>query len=292
MKGIILAGGTGSRLFPVTKVISKQLLPIFDKPMIYYPLSVLMHAGIKEILIISTPSDLPKFKDLLGDGSRLGIEFKYLVQPSPDGIAQALILGSEFIKGEEVCLILGDNLFYGYGMTEMLKNSALNAKNHNLATIFGYHVNDPERYGVVEFDNDNKVLSIEEKPLNPQSNYAVSGLYFYPRDAVDKAKRIIPSDRGELEITDLNKLYLEDERLSVELMGSGYTWLDTGTHKSLQEASRFIETIEQRQGLKIACIEEIAFRLGYINNEQLKELSKHMLNNEYGNYLVKILENE
>jgi|TARA_B100001093_G_scaffold520214_1_gene613684 glucose-1-phosphate thymidylyltransferase len=292
MKGIILAGGTGSRLFPVTKVISKQLLPIFDKPMIYYPLSVLMHAGIKEILIISTPSDLPKFKDLLGDGSRLGIEFEYLVQPSPDGIAQALILGSEFIKGEEVCLILGDNLFYGYGMTEMLKNSALNAKNHNLATIFGYHVNDPERYGVVEFDNDNKVLSIEEKPLNPQSNYAVSGLYFYPRDAVDKAKRIIPSDRGELEITDLNKLYLEDERLSVELMGSGYTWLDTGTHKSLQEASRFIETIEQRQGLKIACIEEIAFRLGYINNEQLKELSKHMLNNEYGNYLVKILENE
>tara|TARA_X000001036_G_C20651354_1_gene795124 strand:+ start:90 stop:968 length:879 start_codon:yes stop_codon:yes gene_type:complete len=292
MKGIILAGGTGSRLFPVTKVISKQLLPIFDKPMIYYPLSVLMHAGIKEILIISTPSDLPKFKDLLGDGSRLGIEFKYLVQPSPDGIAQALILGSEFIKGEEVCLILGDNLFYGYGMTEMLKNSALNAKNHNLATIFGYHVNDPERYGVVEFDNDNKVLSIEEKPLNPQSNYAVSGLYFYPRDAVDKAKRIVPSDRGELEITDLNKLYLEDERLSVELMGSGYTWLDTGTHKSLQEASRFIETIEQRQGLKIACIEEIAFRLGYINNEQLKELSKHMLNNEYGNYLVKILENE
>ncbi len=292
MRGIILAGGTGSRLFPVTKVISKQLLPIYDKPMIYYPLSILMHAGIKDILIISTPCDLPKFKDLLGDGSHLGIEFKYLVQPSPDGIAQAFILGSDFINGEEVCLILGDNLFYGHGMSEMLKNSVLKAKNKNTASIFGYHVNDPERYGVVEFDENNKVLSIEEKPTNPKSNYAVSGLYFYPKDVVDKAKRITPSDRGELEITDLNKLYLQDERLSVELMGSGYTWLDTGTHQSLLEASRFIETIEQRQGLKIACIEEIAFRLGYIDNKQLEKLSKDMLNNEYGNYLMKILEKD
>lgn len=285
MKGIILAGGSGSRLFPVTKVLSKQLLPIYDKPMIYYPLSVLMLSGIKEILIISTPQDLPRFKDLLGNGSNLGINFKYIVQPSPDGLAQAFILGKDFIGNDDVCLILGDNLFYGNGMSEMLAKAVVNAKN-KMATVFGYHVKDPERYGVVDFDSDGKVLSIEEKPEFPKSNFAVSGLYFYPNDVIEKAHKVKPSNRGELEITDLNHMYLSKNLLSVEIMDSGYTWLDTGTHQSLMEASNFIEALERRQGLKIACIEEIAYEMGYINKKQLLDAAKLLSKTEYGNYLL------
>jgi len=287
MKGIILAGGSGSRLYPLTKGMSKQLMPIYDKPMIYYPLSVLMLAGIQEVLIISTPEDLPRFEQLLGDGSDIGMKFEYIVQPSPDGLAQAFILGKDFIGNEDVCLILGDNIYYGHGMTDMLANAVSNAKDKNMATVFGYHVNDPERYGVVDFDATGKALSIEEKPETPKSNYAVTGLYFYPNDVVNKAVEVVPSDRGELEITTVNQMYLSEEHLTVELMGRGYAWLDTGTHESLLEASTFIETIEKRQGLKVACIEEIAFEQGYINKEQLIELAQPLAKNQYGQYLLR-----
>jgi glucose-1-phosphate thymidylyltransferase len=286
MKGIILAGGSGTRVYPITKGISKQLAPIYDKPMIYYPLSILMLAGIREILIISTPTDLPRFKELLGDGKDLGLEFSYVVQPSPDGLAQAFILGEEFIGDDDVCLILGDNIFYGQGMSNLLKTSVENAKDNN-ATVFGYYVKDPERYGVAEFDNGGNVISIEEKPKEPKSNYAVVGLYFYPNDVIKKAKDVKPSDRGELEITTLNQLYLEESRLKVELMGRGYAWLDTGTHESLLEASNFIQTIENRQGLKVACIEEIAYEMGYIDRDKLLELAKPLSKNQYGQYMIK-----
>ena len=288
MKGIILAGGSGTRLYPLTKVISKQFMPIYDKPMIYYPLSVLMLAGIQDVLIISTPEDLPKFQELLGDGTEIGIKFEYVVQPSPDGLAQAFILGKDFIGNDDVCLILGDNIYHGHGMTNMLANAISNAKDKNLATVFGYHVNDPKRYGVVEFDKTGKALSIEEKPEKPKSNFAVTGLYFYPNDIVKKAKEATPSDRGELEITSVNQMYLEEQRLSVQIMGRGYAWLDTGTHESLLEASTFIETIERRQGLKVACIEEIAFEQNYINKEQLIKLAEPLAKNQYGQYLLKI----
>ncbi|WP_321311714.1 glucose-1-phosphate thymidylyltransferase RfbA [Halarcobacter sp.] len=287
MKGIILAGGSGTRLYPITKGVSKQLTPIYDKPMIYYPLSVLMLAGIKEILIISTPHDLPRFKDLLGDGSDLGIEFSYIEQPSPDGLAQAFILGEEFLDGEDACLILGDNIFYGHGMDQLLANSIKNAKDDNNATVFGYRVNDPERYGVAEFDENGNVTSIEEKPKIPKSNYAVIGLYFYPKDVVQKAKQVKPSARGELEITTLNQDFLDEGRLKVELMGRGYAWLDTGTHESMLEASTFIQTIEKRQGLKVACLEEIAFEMGYISKEKLIELAQPLKKNQYGQYMIK-----
>jgi glucose-1-phosphate thymidylyltransferase len=287
MKGIILAGGSGTRLYPITKTISKQLMPIYDKPMIYYPLSVLMLAGIQEILIISTPEDLPKFKQLLGSGVDIGMKFSYVVQPSPDGLAQAFILGKDFIGDDDACLILGDNIYYGHGMTDLLANAVSTAKNRSMATIFGYHVKDPERYGVVDFDAVGKALSIEEKPKNPKSNYAVTGLYFYPNDVVKKVVEVMPSDRGELEITTINQMYLSEERLTVELMGRGYAWLDTGTHESLLEASTFIEIIERRQGLKVACIEEIAFEKGYINKVQLIELAKPIAKNQYGQYLLK-----
>ena len=287
MKGIILAGGSGTRLYPLTKGVSKQLMPIYDKPMIYYPLSVLMLSGIQEVLIISTPEDLPRFEQLLGDGSDIGMKFEYIVQPSPDGLAQAFILGKDFIGDDDACLILGDNIYYGQGMPSMLSNAVLNAKEKNTATVFGYHVHDPERYGVVDFDTSGKALSIEEKPKNPKSNYAVTGLYFYPNDVVKKAFEVIPSDRGELEITTVNQMYLSEGRLSVELMGRGYAWLDTGTHESLLEASTFIETIERRQGLKVACIEEIAFEEGYINKEQLLELAQPLAKNQYGQYLLR-----
>ena len=287
MKGIILAGGSGTRLYPITKGVSKQLVPIYDKPMIYYPLSVLMLAGIKEVLIISTPTDLPRFEQLLGDGSDLGMQFSYKVQPSPDGLAQAFILGEEFIGNDDVCLILGDNIFYGHGLTNLLLESVKNAKEKNKATVYGYYVNDPERYGVAEFDADGTVISIEEKPKNPKSNYAVVGLYFYPNDVVQKAKEVKPSDRGELEITTLNQDYLEENRLMVELMGRGYAWLDTGTHESLLEASMFIQTIEKRQGLKVACIEEIAHEMGYITAEEMLKLAEPLKKNQYGQYLIK-----
>ena len=287
MKGIILAGGSGMRLYPLTKVLSKQLMPIYDKPMIYYPLSVLMLSGIKEVLIISTLEDLPRFKQLLGNGSNIGLKFEYIAQPYPDGLAQAFILGKNFIGEDDACLILGDNIFYGHGMTTILSNAVSNAKHKNMATVFGYHVNDPERYGVVEFDFTGKAISIEEKPIKPKSNFAVTGLYFYPNDVVKKATEVTPSDRNELEITALNQIYLIEERLTVELMGRGYAWLDTGTHESLLEASIFIETIEKRQGLKVACIEEIAFEKGYINKEQLIELAQPLTKNEYGKYLIK-----
>ena len=287
MKGIILAGGSGTRLYPLTKGVSKQLMPIYDKPMIYYPLSILMLAGIKEVLIISTPDDLQSFEKLLGDGSDIGMKFEYIAQPSPDGLAQAFILGNSFIGDDDACLILGDNIYYGHGMTDMLANAVSNAKNKNMATVFGYHVNDPERYGVVDFDTAGKVLSIEEKPEVPKSNYAVTGLYFYPNDVVKKAFEVEPSDRGELEITTVNQMYLSEERLSVELMGRGYAWLDTGTHESLLEASTFIEIIERRQGLKVACIEEIAFEKGYINKRQLIELAQTLAKNQYGQYLLR-----
>ncbi len=288
MKGIILAGGSGTRLYPITKGVSKQLVPIYDKPMVYYPLSVLMLAGIKEVLIISTPSDLPNFKKLLGDGSDLGMKFSYVKQPSPDGLAQAFILGEEFLDGDNACLVLGDNIFYGHGLTELLAESVVNAKEENKATVFGYYVKDPQRYGVAEFDENGNVISIEEKPQQPKSNYAVTGLYFYPNDVVKKAKTIKPSARGELEITDLNKLYLDEGRLKVELMGRGYAWLDTGTHESLLEASMFIQTIENRQGLKVACVEEIAYDMGWIAKEKLTELAQPLKKNQYGQYLLKI----
>jgi len=287
MKGIILAGGSGTRLYPITKTISKQLMPIYDKPMIYYPLSILMLSGIQEVLIISTPEDLPKFEQLLGSGSNIGMKFSYVVQPSPDGLAQAFILGKDFIGDDAACLILGDNIYYGQGITDMLANAVSNAKDKNMATVFGYHVKDPERYGVVNFDTNGKGISIEEKPKNPKSNYAVTGLYFYPNDVIKKAVEVMPSDRGELEITTINQMYLSEDRLTVELMGRGYAWLDTGTPESLLEASTYIEIIERRQGLKVACIEEIAFEKGYINKAQLIELAKPIAENQYGQYLLK-----
>ena len=288
MKGIVLAGGSGTRLYPITKGISKQLIPIFDKPMIYYPVSVLMLAGIREILIISTPHDLPGFKRLLGDGSDIGVRFEYAEQPSPDGLAQAFIIGEKFIGNDSVCLVLGDNIFYGSGFSSLLRHSVENAEKHNLATVFGYYVNDPERYGVAEFDNDGNCLSIEEKPKNPKSNYAVVGLYFYPNSVVEIAKNIKPSARGELEITTVNQVYLEKEQLKVLPLQRGFAWLDTGTHDSLSEASTFIEVIEKRQGLKVACLEEIAYKRGWISLEQVYELAKPMIKNSYGQYLMNL----
>ena len=288
MKGIILAGGTGTRLYPLTISISKQLLPIYDKPMIYYPLSVLMLAGIKEILIISTPHDLPQFKNLLGDGTNIGIKLEYKVQPSPDGLAQAFILGKEFIGDDSVALILGDNIFYGQGLTDLLTDAVSNVQDNNIASIFGFHVKEPSRYGVVEFDKSNKAISIEEKPLEPKSNFAVTGLYFYPNDVIKKADSVIPSARGELEITSINEMYLYDNRLKVNLLGRGYAWLDTGAHEDLLEAAQFIETIERRQGLKVACIEEIAFDKGYISKEKLLSIANEMKNNQYGQYLLNL----
>ncbi|MCX7103664.1 MAG: glucose-1-phosphate thymidylyltransferase RfbA [Methylococcales bacterium] len=286
MKGIILAGGSGTRLYPITKGVSKQLTPIYDKPMIYYPLSALMLSGITEILIISTPNDLPRFEELLGDGADIGLSFSYKVQPSPDGLAQAFILGEDFIGDDDVCMVLGDNIFYGHGLVEMLANAVVNVTKHKKATVFGYHVKDPDQYGVAEFDDNGNVLSIEEKPLKPKSNYAVVGLYFYPNSVVDIAKNIKPSHRGELEITTVNQKYLDQGNLKVELMGRGFAWLDTGTHESLLEASNFIQTIENRQGLKVACIEEIAYEMGYISQEQLIQLAQPLLKNQYGQYLL------
>ena len=286
MKGIILAGGSGTRLYPITKGVSKQLTPIYDKPMIYYPLSALMLSGITEILVISTPKDLPRFEELLGDGSEIGMSFSYKVQPSPDGLAQAFILGAEFIGEDDVCMVLGDNIFYGHGLVEMLEKSVTNVTKDKKATVFGYHVKDPENYGVAEFDDKGNVLSIEEKPANPKSNYAVVGLYFYPNSVVEIAKNIKPSKRGELEITTVNQTYLDQGNLKVELMGRGFAWLDTGTHESLLEASNFIQTIENRQGLKVACIEEIAYEMGYISRAQLIKLAQPLLKNQYGQYLI------
>jgi len=287
MKGIILAGGSGTRLYPITRSVSKQILPVYDKPMIYYPLSVLMLAGIREILVISTPTDIGLYENLLGDGSQLGITISYKIQPSPDGLAQAFILGEEFIGNDNVCLILGDNIFYGYNFRSILEEAA-NLKDGSI--VFGYYVTDPERYGVVEFDASGKVISIEEKPENPKSNYAVTGLYFYSNDVVNKAKSLKPSIRGELEITDLNRLYLNEDRLNVKLLGRGFAWLDTGTHDSLLQASNFIATIEQRQGLKVSCIEEIAFKMGFIDKEQLLELAMPLSKNQYGQYLINLAE--
>lgn len=287
MKGIVLAGGSGTRLYPITKGVSKQLLPVYDKPMIYYPVSVLMLAGIKEILIISTPEDLPSFRRLLGDGSNFGVKFEYIEQPSPDGLAQAFILGEEFIGNDSVCLILGDNIFYGHGLTEMLKNAVKAADIENKATVFGYWVSDPERYGVAEFDDVGNVISLEEKPKNPKSNYAVVGLYFYPNKVVDVAKNIIPSARGELEITTVNEVFLKNTELKVQLLGRGFAWLDTGTHDSLSEASVFVEVLEKRQGLKIACLESIAFDQKWITKEKVIELAQPMIKNQYGQYLLK-----
>ena len=286
MKGIILAGGSGTRLYPITKGVSKQLTPIYDKPMIYYPLSVLMLAGIQEVLIITTKEDQQNFINLLGDGSDIGMKFEYIIQPSPDGLAQAFILGEEFLDGDDACLVLGDNIFYGHGFTDLLAQSVKNVKDENKATVFGYYVKDPERYGVAQFNDNGDVISIEEKPENPKSNYAVVGLYFYPNDVVQKAKEVKPSDRGELEVTTLNEMYLDDKRLKVELMGRGYAWLDTGTHESLLEASSFIQTIENRQALKVACLEEIAYEMGYINKEKLLELAEPLKKNQYGQYLI------
>ena len=287
MKGIILAGGSGTRLYPITQGVSKQLTPIYDKPMIYYPLSVLMLSGITEVLIISTPHDLPQFKNLLGDGEPIGMKFSYVEQPSPDGLAQAFILGEDFIGDDDVCLVLGDNIFYGQGLTTMLSSSIANVQKENKATVFGYYVKDPERYGVVEYDAEGNALSLVEKPENPKSHYAVVGLYFYPNSVIDIAKNIKPSERGELEITTVNQKYLEQGDLKVELMGRGYAWLDTGTHESLLEASNFIQTIENRQGLKVACIEEIAYEMGYINREKLIELAQPLKKNQYGQYLIR-----
>jgi len=291
MKGIVLAGGAGTRLYPITKGVSKQLLPIYDKPMIYYPLSVLMLAGIREILIISTPDDLPGFKRLLGDGSDYGVSLSYAEQPSPDGLAQAFIIGDKFIGSDSVCLVLGDNIFHGHGFSGLLESAKTNVEKEGKATVFGYWVNDPERYGVAEFDANGRVTSIEEKPLHPKSNYAVVGLYFYTNDVVQVAKSIKPSARGELEITTVNQEYLKHNRLSVELMGRGFTWLDTGTHDSLAEASNYVATIEHRQGLKIACLEEIAFSKGWITKDRLLELAQPMIKNQYGQYLVGIAKN-
>ncbi|MCE8540449.1 glucose-1-phosphate thymidylyltransferase RfbA [Bacteroides fragilis] len=290
MKGIVLAGGSGTRLYPITKGVSKQLLPIFDKPMIYYPISVLMLAGIREILIISTPYDLPGFQRLLGDGSDFGVRFEYAEQPSPDGLAQAFIIGEKFIGGDSVCLVLGDNIFYGQSFTRMLSEAVHTAESENKATVFGYWVSDPERYGVAEFDRAGNVLSIEEKPEVPKSNYAVVGLYFYPNKVVEVAKSIQPSPRGELEITTVNQRFLSDRELKVQLLGRGFAWLDTGTHDSLSEASTFIEVIEKRQGLKVACLEGIALRQGWISPEKMKALAGPMLKNQYGQYLLKVID--
>ena len=287
MKGIILAGGSGTRLYPITKGVSKQLLPIYDKPMIYYPLSVLMLAVIRDILIISTPEDLPNFEKLLGDGSNFGINLTYKVQPSPDGLAQAFIIGEEFIGSDDVCLVLGDNIFHGHGLTKMLKNARRNVEVDRKSTVFGYYVNDPERYGVAEFDKNGNVISVEEKPKHPKSNFAVVGLYFYTNDVIEIAKNIKPSHRGELEITTVNEIYLSKNELKVELMGRGYAWLDTGTHESLLEASSFIQTIEKRQGLKVACLEEIAYEEGFITAEKVMELAQPLAKSGYGQYLIK-----
>ncbi len=289
MKGIILAGGSGSRLYPITKAVSKQLLPIYDKPMIYYPLSVLMLAGIKDILIISTPEDIGNFERLFGNGNHLGLNISYKVQPSPDGLAQAFILGKEFIGNDDVALVLGDNIFYGHGLPKLLKSARENVEKEKVATVFGYYVKDPQRYGVAEFDNDGNVISVEEKPEYPKSNYAVTGLYFYTNEVIEIAKNVKPSARGELEITSVNQEYLNRKRLKVELMGRGYAWLDTGTHESLIDAGRFIETIETRQGLKISCIEEIAYKKGFIDAEQLKTLAEPLKKNQYGEYLLNLI---
>ena len=288
MKGIVLAGGSGTRLYPITKGVSKQLLPIFDKPMVYYPISALMLAGIREVLVISTPQDLPGFKRLLGTGEDLGMRFEYAEQPSPDGLAQAFLIGERFIGGDAVCLVLGDNIFYGSGFTGMLRESVEAAEGRGLATVFGYYVNDPERYGVAEFDAEGNCISIEEKPARPKSNYAVVGLYFYPNSVVEVAKGVRPSERGELEITSVNQCYLERRQLKVKTLQRGFAWLDTGTHDSLSEASTFIEVIEKRQGLKVACLEEIAFNQGWIDRRQLRELAKPMLKNAYGQYLMSL----
>ena len=290
MKGIVLAGGSGTRLYPITKGVSKQMLPIYDKPMIYYPISVLMLAGIRDILIISTPHDLPGFRRLLGDGSDYGVNFSYAEQPSPDGLAQAFIIGDEFIGDDSACLVLGDNIFHGNGFSSMLKDAVKDAEQNGKATVFGYWVSDPERYGVAEFDNDGNCLSIEEKPLKPKSNYAVVGLYFYPNKVVNIAKNIKPSARGELEITTVNQEFLQDGELKVKTLGRGFAWLDTGTHDSLSEASTFIEVIEKRQGLKIACLEGIAFRQGWITPDKMRELAQPMIKNQYGQYLLRVID--